>query len=109
MSQPQDCGEKKQHCENHENCMKMIQSVIDGSATKEEIEHFKANMDLCQPCIDGYELEKSIKEALNVKLEKKCCPNQTISNIKAKLGLGALLLVGIVIIKCKLINILFQS
>lgn len=98
----------KEECENHEKCMKMIQAVLDGSATPEEIEHFKSNVDVCKPCIDGYELEKSIKNSLQTKVEKKCCPQNTIEQLKAKIGIGLLLLTGF-LLKIKVIQDIFLS
>lgn len=99
-------NELKHHCENHEKCMQMIQAVLDGSASEEELQHFKTNMDECLPCIDNYNLEKSIKETLQLKIEKKCCPEKTVASIKASLGM-ALMLVALIVAEVKLIHILF--
>jgi anti-sigma factor (TIGR02949 family) len=96
----------KEECENQEKCMKMIQAVLDGSATPEEIEHFKNNIEVCKPCVDGYELEKSIKESLKTKLNKVCCPQKTIEQLKVKIGIGLILIMGLVI-KIKVIQELF--
>ncbi|MCA0365195.1 MAG: hypothetical protein LCH67_14220 [Bacteroidetes bacterium] len=96
----------KEECENHNKCMKMIQAVLDGSATPEELEHFKDNIEVCKPCIEGYELEKSIKESLQTKVEKKCCPKQTFEAIKLKIGIASLLVLGL-LIKIKVIKDLF--
>ncbi|MBP6385761.1 MAG: hypothetical protein KA313_00255 [Pseudarcicella sp.] len=74
--------EKKTQCEHHEECMKMIQLILDCQASVEQIQHFKDNMSKCTPCENGYELEKSIKEALNLKLEKKCVPSKLASFIR---------------------------
>jgi hypothetical protein len=91
----------KQKCENQQKCMKMIQAVLDGSASAEEVEHFKLNMDACMPCIETYKLEKSVKEAMQGKVEKKCCPQSIIVDIRAKIGL-ALLVLGLIFIDVKL-------
>ena len=96
----------KEQCENHNKCMKMIQAVLDGSATPEELEHFKDNIEVCKPCIEGYELEKSIKVSLQTKVEKKCCPQQTLDIIKLKIGIATILLLGLLII-IKVIKDLF--
>jgi anti-sigma factor (TIGR02949 family) len=98
----------KEECENHEKCMKMIQAVLDGSASPEEIEHFKSNMEVCKPCFDGYELEKSIKNCLQTKVEKKNCPQNTVDQLKAKIGIGLVLLANL-IIKIKVIQAIFLS
>ncbi|MDP5120597.1 MAG: hypothetical protein NWQ46_03295 [Spirosomaceae bacterium] len=93
MNVPKNTEPLKKHCENHEKCMQMIQAVLDGSATEQEIISFKANMGVCLPCIEGHDLQKSIKEALQQKIEKKCCPESTLSNIRQKLGIASALLV----------------
>lgn len=92
MNAPKNIEPLKRHCENHEKCMQMIQAVLDGSATDEEMKAFKANMNECLPCIEGYDLQKSIKEALQQKLEKKCCPESTLSKIREKIGIASALL-----------------
>jgi hypothetical protein len=97
----------KYQCENHQKCMKMIQAVLDGSASPEEVEHFKQNLDSCMPCIETYKLEKSVKEAMQAKVEKKCCPQSIIVDIRAKIGL-AFLLLGFIFIEVKLYHILFS-
>lgn len=98
----------KQHCENHDKCMQMIQAVLDGSATEEERNAFRTNMDACMPCIEGYELQKSIKDALSNKLERKCCPENTVSLIKQKLGIGAALLL-FAVIQIKIFHLIVAS
>ncbi len=98
----------KHKCENHQKCMEMIQAVLDGSASKEEVEHFKQNMDECMPCIETYRLEKSVKEAMVAKVEKKCCPQSIIVDIRAKIGI-AFLLLCFLIIEVKLYHSLFNS
>lgn len=91
MNAPKNIEPLKKHCENHEKCMQMIQAVLDGSATEAEMNAFRANMNECLPCIEGYELQKTIKDALQKKVEKKCCPEKTLSNIKEKLGIMSML------------------
>ncbi len=98
----------KSKCENHHNCMKMIQAVLDGSATEEEIDHFKKNIDVCLPCLESYELEKSVKTAMQQKVEKKCCPTTTIASIKSKIGFTVVIL-GLLLIKIKLLHLIFNS
>lgn len=108
MAQCSGNVQMKEQCENHEKCMKMIQAVLDGSATEDEVDHFKSNMESCLPCIEGYELEKSIKESLKLKVEKICCPQKTLEQLKVKIGIGMLLLAGLCI-KIKIIHQIFLS
>jgi anti-sigma factor (TIGR02949 family) len=75
----------KQTCTNHAECMKAIQLILDGEASKEQLEHFNQNIDKCMPCVQKYNLEQSIREALRCKLEKKC-PKDLIDSIKSKIN-----------------------
>jgi len=75
----------KQTCTNHAECMKAIQLILDGEASKEQLEHFNQNIDKCLPCVHKYNLEQSIREALRCKLEKKC-PKELIDSIKTKIN-----------------------
>lgn len=72
--------------------MEMIQAVLDGSATPEELEHMKSEMEMCLPCIEGYEEYKTLKKMLVGNVEKKKCPEQTISSIKATIGVSLIVL-----------------
>jgi hypothetical protein len=79
--------EMKRSCQNHEECMKMVQMILDGEATPEQVEHFKNhNLKECMPCIESYKMGFQLKEMLQTKVEKKCCPQQISDTIKLKLG-----------------------
>jgi len=76
----------KQTCEHHAECMKVIQSILDDEATDAEKEHFRINMDKCIPCIESYRLEKCIKDSLNLKIQKKPCPQSILDTIISKIN-----------------------
>jgi anti-sigma factor (TIGR02949 family) len=76
----------KSSCEQHHECMKVIQRIIDREATPEEEAAFLANKNQCMPCQDGYELELSLKNAIQSKCAVKC-PAQLFAKIRAKLFL----------------------
>lgn len=75
----------KHHCDNHAECMKMIQAILDGEASDADREHFRQNMDKCMPCIQTYQLEKCIKDTLHSKVERRPCPEKLVAAIKAQL------------------------
>jgi hypothetical protein len=79
--------QKKTSCEHQADCMKMVQLIVDGQASDEQINAFKLNMDKCLPCEKGYELEKCIKETMQLRLEKKCIPTNLIDCIKQKISM----------------------
>jgi len=75
----------KEHCDHQADCLKMIQLIVDGEATEQQIEKLRNNLHTCQPCIKMYHLEKEIKELLSGKMEKKCCPEQLVASIKSRI------------------------
>lgn len=78
--------EKKANCEHQEECMKMVQKIVDGQASEQEITAFKANMKSCLPCENGFALETCLKETIQLRLDKKCVPASLIDCIKQKIG-----------------------
>jgi hypothetical protein len=77
----------KTQCENHAECLKMIQAILDGHASNDEKDHFRDNMDRCLPCIEMYRLEKCVKESLQNRITKVPCPDNILAAIQAKLKL----------------------
>lgn len=78
--------QKKTECEHKNECMKLVQLIVDGQASEEQIAQFKNNMEKCLPCEKGYALEKCIKDALQLRLEKKCVSSSIIDCIKKKIA-----------------------
>jgi anti-sigma factor (TIGR02949 family) len=77
--------EMKEHCSHRTDCLKMIQLILDGEATEQQLARLKVNLESCQPCIEMYHLEKEVKELLTKRMEKKCCPDQLVATIKSKI------------------------
>jgi hypothetical protein len=80
--------------QEHDKCVeKMVQSVLDGSKS---IEEFKARMEECDASPERTdELEKIIKDCLKNKVERKCCPEKIVQELKLKIGIGVLLALGL--------------
>jgi len=68
-----------------EGCMKLLELVMDGEATPEEEKHFHKHINDCLPCFETFNMEQSIKEMLQTKLEKKQVPEDLINSIKQKI------------------------
>jgi hypothetical protein len=81
-----DCNKekqgKKESCEHQDECLKMIQRVVDGEASAQELEHYNKNMSVCTPCEKAFELETCLKQAIKLRIEKKCVPMSLIDCIK---------------------------
>lgn len=78
--------EKKQDCSQRAECRRMIQLVLDGEGTPEQIERVSQNIGKCIPCETGYALEKNIKEALQLRLEKRSVPTSLLDSIRARVA-----------------------
>ena len=76
----------KESCEHQSDCLKFIQSVLDGAATEQDLEKLKRNLESCQPCIKMYHLEKEMKALLHNRMEKRCCPEQIIDDIRTRIA-----------------------
>lgn len=76
----------KHSCEHQNDCLKFIQSVLDGAASEQDLEKLKRNLESCQPCISMYHLEKEMKALLQNKMEKRCCPEKIIEDIRSRIA-----------------------
>lgn len=70
---------------NDPRCMEALQLIIDGQASEEVDEFFKAHITQCMPCFKKYQLEKTIKDVLVLKVEKKRVPTELINTIKDRI------------------------
>ena len=77
--------EMKEHCGHRADCLKMIQLILDGEATEQQLARVKANLESCKPCIEMYHLEQEVKELLTKRIEKRCCPEQLVATIKSRI------------------------
>ena len=68
-----------------ERCLELLELITDGEASPEEEKQFHNHIDECLPCYETFNLEKSIKEVLQTKLEKKQVPDDLIQSIKQKI------------------------
>ena len=69
--------------------LKNLYLIVDGEATKEQEEYFNRHIEQCIPCLNSYSLEKSVKEFLNSRIEKRPVPQSVLDNIKSEIALIA--------------------
>ncbi len=70
------------------NCVKvheLLNVIIDDEATKDEEEFFKEHIDECAPCLEKYNVERSLIEKIKSKLSHKCCPESVVNSIKSQI------------------------
>ena len=77
--------EMKEKCDHRADCLKMIQLILDGEATDQQLARVKVNLESCKPCIEMYNLEREVKELLTKRMDKRCCPDQLVETIKSRI------------------------
>ena len=77
-------GKKHRYC--CKDCVKNLYSVLDGEASKDQEDYFRSHINECSPCFNRFEIDKSVKEVLKLKVEHKEVPSNLISSIKNKLN-----------------------
>jgi anti-sigma factor (TIGR02949 family) len=77
-------GKKKGYC--CKDCVTNLYQVLDGEASKAQEDYFKTHINECSHCFNLYEIDKSVKEVIKLKVENKQVPPTLISSIKNKLN-----------------------
>ena len=66
-------------------CMEMLQLVIDGQATEEQVAYWRAHLGMCQPCYEKYQVDNAVKEMV----KSECCcskiPQEVIDQLSTKI------------------------
>lgn len=73
--------EQKNHC--CDECLRLIQLAIDGEITSPDQGSLLDELEKCSSCFEKYNIEKSFKDFLCAKIERKCIDPNTIESIKA--------------------------
>lgn len=69
-------------CGNCEKVHEILHVIIDDEATQDEENFFKDHVDDCSPCLEKYNIEKSLIDKIKSKLSHKCCPENIVKSIK---------------------------
>lgn len=77
--------EQEVMCQESKKCIEILELLLDGEATAEQEGFFKSHIEKCMPCYRYYDLEKSIKEILQTKVERKAVPRDLVDSIKSKI------------------------
>lgn len=75
---------KKGYC--CKDCIKNLYQVLDGEASKDQETYFKKHIKNCSHCFNLYEIDRSVKEVIKLKVENKAVPYHLVSSIKNKLS-----------------------
>ena len=77
-------GKKQGYC--CKDCIKNLYQVLDGEATAEQESHFQSHISDCSHCFSLYEIDKSVKEVLKLKVSQREVPSNLIESIKNKIN-----------------------
>lgn len=69
-------------CGNCEKVHDLLHVIIDDEANAEEEKFFKEHIDECSPCLEKYNVEKSLIEKIKSKINHKCCPKSLVDSIR---------------------------
>ena len=79
-------GDMKNQTGNSCNCMDMIQLVIDGEASQDQINFFRNHLQECSTCANNYSVDVTIQHLV----KSTCCggqaPQELIEKIRAQLN-----------------------
>ncbi len=78
--------EKAKKCLDSEKCLKLLQLILDGEASEFETHYFNSHIEDCMSCFEHYNLEKTIRQVLKTKIEKRPVPAELIQSIRSKIS-----------------------
>ena len=71
------------------NCLETLKKVmlaLDGELDSDEQLKLQVDLKNCSWCLDKFEIEQEFKIFLAKKIEKKCCPEAMVKNIKSQIS-----------------------
>lgn len=63
----------------------LVQLVIDGEASPQEVTYLRRHLKMCLKCLDRYNIDNEIKQMLKLKLAKIEVPAGLAETIRSKL------------------------
>lgn len=72
-------------CSEEQNCLKVLELVLDNEASNEEVEKYFDHIDQCWTCFENYNLEKSIRELIKTRCEQKAVPEDLAQRIRKQI------------------------
>ncbi|MBL7842830.1 MAG: mycothiol system anti-sigma-R factor [Cyclobacteriaceae bacterium] len=68
------------------SCIEMLQLMLEGDATLEQQQNFKAHLDECMPCYKSYNLEVTLKMLIKSKCNGNGAPPELVEKIKTQIS-----------------------
>ena len=77
-----NCTSDKHNCEE---TLRKVMLSLDGELSNDAEVLLMADLNRCSWCLNKFEIEQTFKVFLSKKLEKKCCPEDMVKNIKSQI------------------------
>lgn len=74
------------HCGECNEFKDILYLIMDGEASKDQETFFAKHAEDCAPCLDHYNIEKSVLDTIKEKISKKSCPKELINSIKDQIN-----------------------
>jgi hypothetical protein len=68
--------------QGYKKCLEIINLILDGEATKEQLDYFEGNIKCCEKSMAFYNIEKCVKDAVIHKLKHKIVPADLLDCVK---------------------------
>lgn len=79
-----DSSNQSKTSPDHNECLRILNLVLDEEATEEERSYFKQHLQNCMPYYEIYNVDKKIKELIKKNCNKKV-PKDLVESIREKI------------------------
>lgn len=60
----------------------LIQPILDGESNSKDEKFFYEHIDECTPCLMHYNIDRTMINAIKLKIERKKCPESVLNSIR---------------------------
>ncbi|MFN8436242.1 MAG: hypothetical protein U0V72_01285 [Cytophagales bacterium] len=68
--------------DGYKRCIEIINLILDGEATQEQVAYFEGNIKCCEKSMEFYNIEKCVRDAVVHKLRYKSVPKDLLDCVK---------------------------
>jgi mycothiol system anti-sigma-R factor len=77
---------KQMGCSSCNECLQVLQIVLDGEATPEEADFVHHHIATCNHCLECYEVDKTLRQMVKAKVLNLNCPQDLAQLIEVKIS-----------------------
>lgn len=75
---------KEANCKDN-NCIKLLQLIVDGEASPEQETYFRSHIEECVSCFNNYKVESGMKQMIREKISQLSVPSGLQEAILSKI------------------------